>query len=160
MGVYVWSPSGAKPLETATIRVDIPQEPSYGASAGLSFKDAGALIRELKRGLPISAFDNLQSAMDISAKTLADAVNIATRTLSRRKTEGRFQTDESERLFRIAALYDRAVEVLGGRDRASAWFKGPKKALGGKTPLQYADTEPGAREVENLLGRLEYGVFS
>ena len=86
--------------------------------------------------------------------------NIATRTLSRRKTEGRFQTDESERLFRIAALYDRAVEVLGGRDRASAWFKGPKKALGGKTPLQYADTEPGAREVENLLGRLEYGVFS
>lgn len=75
-------------------------------------------------------------------------------------TEGRLQTDESERLFRIAALYDRAIEVLGDPERARAWFKEPKKALGMKTPLQYADTEPGAREVENLLGRLEYGVFS
>ena len=36
----------------------------------------------------------------------------------------------------------------------------PVKALGMKTPLQYAATESGAREVENLLGRLEHGVFS
>jgi putative toxin-antitoxin system antitoxin component (TIGR02293 family) len=40
------------------------------------------------------------------------------------------------------------------------WLKSPQKALGGKTPLEYSDTEPGAREVEDLLGRLEHGVFS
>ena len=61
---------------------------------------------------------------------------------------------------RISNLYDRALEVLGDQERAEAWLKEPKKALGMKTPFQYADTEPGAREVENLLGRLEYGVFS
>ena len=77
-----------------------------------------------------------------------------------RRKEGHLQTDESERLFRIAELYDRAIEVLGDQERAEAWLKEPKKALGMKTPLQYADTESGAREVENLLGRLEYGVFS
>ena len=52
------------------------------------------------------------------------------------------------------------LKSWGDQERARAWFKEPKKALGMKTPLQYADTEPGAREVENLLGRLEYGVFS
>ena len=160
MDVYVWTPEGAKPLETSTIHVDTLHEVSYGASAGFSFEDTGDLIRELKHGFPMSAFESLRSEMDVSAKILASVANIASRTLSRRKKEGRLQTDESERLFRIAALYDRAVEVLGNRERARAWFKGPKKALGGKTPLQYADTEPGAREVENLLGRLEYGVFS
>lgn len=160
MGVYVWTPEGAKPLETSAIHVDTLHEISYGASAGLSFEATGDLIRELKQGLPMSAFDTLQSAMDVPAKTLANVANIASRTLSRRRKEGRLQTDESERLFRIAALYDRAVEVLGNSERARAWFKGPKKALGGKTPLQYSDTEPGAREVENLLGRLEHGVFS
>ena len=62
--------------------------------------------------------------------------------------------------MRISNLYDRAIEVLGDQERAEAWFKEPKKALGMKTPLQYADTDSGVREVENLLGRLEYGVFS
>ena len=160
MGVHVWTPEGAKPLEISAIHLDTLHEVSYGASAGLSFEDTGDLIRELKRGFPMSTFENLRSAMDVPAKTLASVANIASRTLSRRRKEGRLQTDESERLFRIASLYDRAVEVLGSGERARAWFKGPKKALGGKTPLQYADTEPGAREVENLLGRLEYGVFS
>ena len=69
-------------------------------------------------------------------------------------------TDESERLFRIASLFDRAVEVLGDKETAKQWFKGPKRALGGQTPLQFADTEPGANEVAALLGRLEHGVFS
>jgi len=32
--------------------------------------------------------------------------------------------------------------------------------LGGETPLEYAETEVGAREVEDLLGRIEYGVYS
>ncbi len=160
MGVYVWTSEGAKPLETSAMHVDISHEISYGASVGLSFGNTGDLIRELKHGFPMSAFENLQAAMDVPAKTLASVANIASRTFSRRKKEGRLLTDESERLFRIAVLYDRAIEVLGNSERARAWFKGPKKALGGKTPLQYADTEPGAREVENLLGRLEYGVFS
>ena len=160
MGVYVWTPEGAKPLESSAIHVETLHEVPYGLSAGFSFENTGELIRELKHGFPMSAFENLRSAMDIPAKTLASVANIASRTLSRRKKEGRLQTDESERLFRIAALYDRAVEVLGDSERARAWFKGPKKALGGETPLQYADTDPGAREVENLLGRLEYGVFS
>ncbi len=156
IGTYVWASASAKPLAAA----DAHAEPSYGAAAGLSFKDTETLIRQLKRGLPMTAFDHLQGAMAVPAKTLASAANIAVRTLNRRRKEGRLQTDESERVFRIAALYDRAIEVLGDQERARAWFKEPKKALGMKTPLQYADTEPGAREVENLLGRLEYGVFS
>jgi len=60
----------------------------------------------------------------------------------------------------IASLFDRAVEILGDKNRAILWFKGAKKGLGGQTPLEFADTEPGAREVEALLGRLEHGVYS
>lgn len=43
---------------------------------------------------------------------------------------------------------------------AVVWLTSPKKALGHKTPLAYSRTKPGAREVENLIGRLEQGVFS
>ena len=37
---------------------------------------------------------------------------------------------------------------------------GGKRALGGATPLGFARTEPGVREVEDLLGRIEYGIPS
>ena len=118
------------------------------------------LIRNIKKGLPISAFEKIQKELEVSADTLAFTVNIASRTLARRKKEGRFQPDESERILRMASLFDRALQVLHNRNRVRLWFKSPQKGLGGKTPLEYADTEPGAREVEDLLGRLEHGVFS
>lgn len=133
---------------------------SYGASAGLHFANTQELIEDLKEGFPVDAFETLRQQMELPTADLADVIHIAQRTLSRRKKTGRFDTDESERLYRIAALFDRAVEVLGDKEAAQRWFKGAKRALGGKTPLEYADTEPGAREVHALLGRLEHGVFS
>jgi len=65
-----------------------------------------------------------------------------------------------ERVLRIAKLYEKALDVLEDAELARQWFKMPAEALGGKTPLQHADTEPGVQEVEDLLGRIEYGVFS
>jgi putative toxin-antitoxin system antitoxin component (TIGR02293 family) len=58
-------------------------------------------------------------------------------------------------------LYRQAVELFEG-DVAAAreWLNSPAKAFAGRTPLQAAETEVGAREVENLIRRLEYGVFS
>ena len=126
----------------------------------LDASDRQGLIRALKTGLPVSLFDQLQGAIDVPSNTLAAVTQIAPRTLTRRKKEGRLQTDESERLLRISLLFTRAQEVLGNLENARVWFKSPKVALGGKTPLEYVDTEPGAREVEDLLGRLEHGVFS
>ncbi|MDQ3459226.1 MAG: MbcA/ParS/Xre antitoxin family protein [Deinococcota bacterium] len=45
-------------------------------------------------------------------------------------------------------------------ESAADWLRSENLSLGGRTPLEYADTEIGAREVENLLGRIEYGVYS
>ena len=151
------APSTRAPRRKTKSTVAIP---SYGVSAGLHFGSTAELIAQLKEGLSIDAFETLRLQMDLPASDLANVINIAQRTLSRRRKSGRLFTDESERLFRIAALFDRTVEVLGDKEAAKQWFKGPKKALGGQTPLEFADTEPGAHEVEALLGRLEHGVFS
>lgn len=132
----------------------------YGCSIGLSSGDRSAIVSALKAGLPFSSFERLQSQLGVPANVLAGTISVAARTLSRRKREGRFKTDESERLFRVARLFDRALEVLEGAERAARWLKTPKKALGGVAPLEYAVTEPGAQEVFDLLGRLEQGVLA
>ena len=134
--------------------------PIYGAVIGITTRDNHEMIQFLKAGLPISSFTQLQHALEISGKRLAEVVNISPRTIHRRQKEGKLHTDESERVLRIAKLFDMARELMGDEQLARQWLKSPKRALAGKTPLDFADTEPGAQEVADLLGRLQHGVFS
>ena len=119
------------------------------------------LIRLLKEdGLPLASFERLRGELGVSGSRLAEIIHVAERTLRRRRQAGRLRPDESERLLRLARLFERAREVLGSSERARMWMSEPVPALGGHTPLAYADTEPGAREVERVLGRIAHGVFS
>lgn len=51
-------------------------------------------------------------------------------------------------------------EYLGDHERAVRWLKRPDRALGGVAPVAAVDTELGARQVENILGRIAYGGIS
>jgi putative toxin-antitoxin system antitoxin component (TIGR02293 family) len=111
----------------------------------------------LVHGLHKEAFTRLKGVIDASGDELAQAVRIPARTIARREV---FKPDESERIFRVASAFQRAIEVLGSLEQARRWFSNPKRALGNKTPMEFCDTELGAEEVTNLLGRIEHGVFS
>jgi putative toxin-antitoxin system antitoxin component (TIGR02293 family) len=123
-------------------------------------KQREELIKRLKAGLPIAVFYQLSEAYEIPSTRLAPLMGIPLRTLARRKKEGRLNLSESERMFRAGYLFQKALTVLGDKEAVLNWFKNPKKALAGKPPLEYLDTEIGAREVEDMLGRLEHGVFA
>jgi putative toxin-antitoxin system antitoxin component (TIGR02293 family) len=132
----------------------------YGVSIGLQPQSSAKLIARIKEGLSVKAFYRLSKNLDISEKALARTLNIAISTLARRKKTGRMTFEESERIYRIARLYDRAVEVFGDKKMGRKWLKEPAWALGDIPPLDFAETELGAQEVDDLLGRIEYGVFT
>ncbi len=111
--------------------------------------------------MPYRAFERLVANTSLPSHDALELVNIPRRTLSRRKREGRFHQDESDRLVRASRIFSRALRLFeGDRDAAKHWLLTPQKALGGDVPLVVARSEAGAREVERLLGRLEHGVFS
>lgn len=114
-------------------------------------------IQGVKDGFTAKAFDLLCEAYDVPRERICQVVRIPSRTLARRTV---FKPDESERILRLGRLFQRAMVVLGSAEEARVWFRAPQHAFGGIAPLDYADTELGAREVENLLGRLEHGVFA
>ncbi len=114
-------------------------------------------IEAIKAGLPYELFEELADRLDVSTTDLARVIGVPARTLQRRKAEGAFPQDESDRLFRIVRLLERANEVIGAE--GPRWLVTPKRFLGGATPLDTADTEVGAWEVHQALGRLEHGVF-
>lgn len=126
----------------------------------LAAEEPSGLVSAVREGIPTSRFDALKELLDVPVTTLAEVVGITPSTLSRRRKRGVFNKDESERILRIARIVLRAKDVLDGIENARKWLTEPARALGGEPPLEFADTEPGAREVERLLIRLEHGVYS
>src|SRR6059036_4293017 len=118
------------------------------------------LIRRIQRGLPFSDLKVLQDSIDMPFEQLAAKLSISRSTLQRRKAAGRLSPDESDRVMRYSRLLHQATEFFGDIEKARAWLKHPQYGLGGAVPLDYATTETGAREVDNLLGRIDYGVYS
>jgi putative toxin-antitoxin system antitoxin component (TIGR02293 family) len=132
-----------------------------GASLGLKPEPVFKLIARLERGLPFKAMLSLEEASGIGIAEIAEIIAIPERTLARRRTAGWLTPDESERLLRLSRVIESAVRLFDGdMNTAISWLRSPARALGNRVPLNYARREPGAREVENLIGRIEDGIFS
>jgi len=126
--------------------------------ATLGYSPDATLI-ELRKGLPIGELEALQSILEVPLETLAAMLGISKATLNRRKVSGRLDLPESDRVVRYARLMGLPTQVLESPENARLWLSTPKITLGGAIPLQYAETEFGVREVEDLLGRIEFGVY-
>lgn len=118
------------------------------------------LIQKIQKGLRFSELKTLQDTLDLPFEKLAAKLCISRSTLQRRKIAGRLSPDESDKVVRYSRLLRQATDFFGDIEKARAWLKHPQFGLGGAVPLDYATTETGAREVENLLGRMKYGVYS
>jgi putative toxin-antitoxin system antitoxin component (TIGR02293 family) len=118
------------------------------------------LIQKIQKGLRFSELKTLQDTLDLPFEKLAAKLCISRSTLQRRKAAGRLSPDESDKIVRYSRLVRQAADFFGDIEKARAWLKHPQYGLGGAVPLDYARTEAGAREVENLLGRMKYGVYS
>jgi putative toxin-antitoxin system antitoxin component (TIGR02293 family) len=140
-----------------------PRADVLGEETAVLYGSAGAVAR-VKHGLPLREFDGLRELLDLTVEDLAVRIGISPATLSRRRREpdgGRLDPEHSDRLMRYARLYWQAVQLLEGHEEsARAWLKRPARALDGVTPLDFADTEVGGREVETLISRLEHGVYT
>jgi len=134
---------------------------SYAKLIGIKASDRMELSEKVQVGFPVKAFISLTKTMELSNKQLAELVQISSRTLNRRLKEGILKADESERLLRFSRIFTMAMNLFEG-DSSSAqnWLRNNNRALGGESPLEASKTEEGSREVENLINRLEHGVFS
>jgi putative toxin-antitoxin system antitoxin component (TIGR02293 family) len=134
---------------------------AYMTLLGLRSLDTVGLVDRIQAGLSYAALERFQRNISLSNAELGRLLQIPLRTLSRRKEEGRLQPDESDRLVRSARLFVRTLELFeGNAEEARTWLGSSNRALGGVVPLELAPTEVGAREIEDLIDRLEHGVVS
>jgi putative toxin-antitoxin system antitoxin component (TIGR02293 family) len=150
-------PNRPKGKSGTVIKVAPKANPRSGISY-MNLCDSPEVVAVVRRGVAAGMYQWLKQSLDVSDQRLSNVVRISLRTIKRRLGEGRFHPDESERLVRVARLTERAKAVFEDLEGAREWLKRPQFALGGEIPLEYADTEPGAQIVEDLLGRIEHGT--
>ena len=128
---------------------------------GKAIKKPDELARLVRKGLPAGSVAALAEKLDVGNAVLSRKLGIPQRTLTRRLSQqSRLTAAESDRTVRVARVYANAVEMIGDEEKAVEWLRTPNRALGGERPLDQLDTDLGARAVEDILGRIAYGVYS
>jgi putative toxin-antitoxin system antitoxin component (TIGR02293 family) len=128
---------------------------------GKAVKKPDELAKLVRKGLPANSLTALAEKLDLGSTVLSRKLGIPQRTLTRRLSQkSRLTAAESDRTVRLARVYANAVEMIGDEEKAVEWLRTPNRALGGERPLDQLDTDVGAREVEDILGRIAYGVYS
>lgn len=116
------------------------------------------LMEAIEVGLPIAAVESVIRDGTFSASEIHELV-LPRRTFTHRKQKGQALTaEESDRLTRAVRLAGRAEEAIGNAEKAARWLRKPNRALLGKRPLDLLESDVGARMVEQVLGRIEYGL--
>lgn len=119
------------------------------------------LYEAIEAGFDFATYQKLATATGVEKKELARITNIKSATLSRRAKDGKFSSDESDRLYRYAEVYNASLRLFeNNKIKAFQWMHNPVKALGFVAPSDMLKTSAETEEVLSVIGRLEHGVFN
>ena len=131
---------------------------------GVGRKPAGGLeiAALIKKGLPPRAIDRLKTALGLNDEEVSSTLGVSQKTISRLRSQPKKKlgVGVGDRLYRAAHIFSLATAVFGEEEAAREWLRSPNIGLGNQVPLDLLAIEAGAREVEDLLGRIEHGVLS
>ena len=66
--------------------------------------------------------------------------------------------EESDRTIRLLRIQTIAEETFGDKGKAATWLRRPLRELNKQAPLDVAQSEAGARVIETILGKIEWGA--
>ena len=113
-----------------------------------------------EKGVNKIYLERLKNMTNLDYHRLAGALAVTRATLINKKKEEKFNAALSERIVGLTDIYDYGFKVFEDKEKFNRWMVVPNKALGGKAPFDIIHSQFGREEIKNILGRIEYGVYS
>ncbi len=127
------------------------------AILGRRVRSLDDLEQTVSHGIPKRALRRTAERIYSSGGDVRDMIfRIVPEATFKRRT--RLSPAESARTERLARVIAAAEYVWNDQTDAREWLTRPHPELGRRTPLEVAMTELGARQVEEILERLFYGI--
>ena len=125
--------------------------------------DYRSQISRVRQGIAVAEAVGIMQMWSIPVGAFAALLGVSERKWSRARAgrgDGLLSPVQSDRLLRASQVFDHARAVFDDDQDAVAWFSIPNHALSGETPLSLMDTDAGVRHVDDVLTRIEFGVFA
>jgi putative toxin-antitoxin system antitoxin component (TIGR02293 family) len=117
-------------------------------------------MHKMRTGLSKIDLERFKSRTELDYDKLSKALSVTRATLIKKKGAQKFSSTLSERIISLADIYSYGYEVFEDEDKFKRWMFSPIRALGGKAPYDVIDNQFGREEVRNIIGRIDFGVFS
>jgi putative toxin-antitoxin system antitoxin component (TIGR02293 family) len=132
---------------------------SLPKTAGFAEDAQPFLHDDIVRGVPAKRVQELIDRGVLSQKAVYRA--ISERTFKRRlANRDVLKAPEADAIARLLRVTEAARRAFGEEDFAQKWLNLPVPSLNGAIPIELAETDAGAREVEAALGRFMHGIIS
>jgi len=130
-----------------------------GKSAWKSTLD---LHHSIVSGLPVGCVIYFKKHTGLSNINMSKALGVSEKTFIRWQDDPEKLLDLvfSDRLVRTAKVMGLAEEVLEDARNARAWLSKSQSALGNEIPQELLRTDIGAKQVEDVLLRMEHGYLA
>ncbi len=114
----------------------------------------------IRHGITKTDFEGFKQKSGLDYDQLAITLSVARATLINKKGAEKFNQTLSEKIVSLADIYSYGYEVFEDVDRFNSWIFKPNRALGGLPPYDLLDNQYGREEIKDLIGRIDYGVYS
>ena len=117
-------------------------------------------IYKITRGISQTELLYLKKVTELDYERLAFIVGLTRQTIAQKPGSYTYDVSESDKIYRIADLYSYGYDVFENKEGFNEWMRTENPALGNKKPIDFLDTMYGFQEVKDLIGRIDYGVYS
>jgi putative toxin-antitoxin system antitoxin component (TIGR02293 family) len=132
-----------------------------GGRHGVREPTAAEWHSRIGEGLPVKAVDAVKKCAALNDTEMCRLLGIGEATLRRARASGMpLDSSTSDRLYRFSKVLAHAIDVLESAPAAMSWLRRAQVGLAGAVPLGLLVTQAGADEVDTLLGRIEFSVYT
>lgn len=117
-------------------------------------------MERLNLGFSKKDLETLKARTELDYDKLAKLLSVTRATLINKPSTEKFNSTLSERILGLADIYSYGYDVFEDEDKFNQWMFKQNRALGGKTPYEVCGNQFGREEVKNIIGRIDYGVYS
>lgn len=113
------------------------------------------------KGVDARIIENFLEYFDVSKLETSKLLNISEPTIYRwTKSKKRLDRNFSVQVFELTDLFLYGEEVFENQESFFLWMELPNTALGGFEPREILGIPGGISKVRDLLGRIDFGVYS
>lgn len=117
------------------------------------------LIAVARAGIETKYIKTIQEYTSLSEKELIRILPISSRQLTRYTDNHKLNKAITSHLLELIEVFQKGYRLFG-KDKFKIWIRTENKVLNNNSPLDIMDTSLGIEMIEDVIGRIEHGVYS